>query len=116
MLKKMIKVGCAVLALGILSVPAWSSDNLLANSNDLPILAKGGHQHGPGDGTGNGGSGPRDGSGNGPGLGGCTNLESGTDNDFMILARGGRGNGGGTGTGTGGGSRGNGGVCPYGLN
>jgi hypothetical protein len=75
MLKKMIKVGCVVLALGILSVPAWSSDNSLADSSDLPILAKGCHQYG----AGNGGRGKGDG------------------------------------TGSGGGSRGNGGVCPYGV-
>ncbi len=109
-LKKMIKVGCATAALGVLSVSAWSSENPVANSNDLPIFAKGGHQHGPGNGTGNGGSGPRDGSGYGSGRGDCPNLESGADNDLMMLARGGNG-----GRGKGGGSRGNGGVCPYGL-
>ena len=65
MLKKIFKIGCVVMAVGLLSTPAWSSDNANMSPNHLFILAHNGN--GPGDGTGNGGDGPGDGTGNGPG-------------------------------------------------
>ncbi|BBO71314.1 hypothetical protein DSCA_52440 [Desulfosarcina alkanivorans] len=65
MLKNMFKIGCLVLAAGLVSAPAWSSDNADLSPDHLLILANNGN--GPGDGTGNGGDGPGDGTGNGPG-------------------------------------------------
>jgi hypothetical protein len=118
MLKKIFKIGCVALIAGALSVPAWSFDNSTLNTNDNLILA--GRGHGPGDGTGNGGSGPQDGSGNGSKQGTCPNLKTDVQKDAFNLARRGNcGNGSGTGQGGGtgtGGFGGNGGVCPWGLN
>ncbi len=46
MLKKIIKIGCVVMAVGLLSAPAWSSDNANMSPDHLFILAHGGN--GPG--------------------------------------------------------------------
>ena len=100
MLKRMSMISILVLMLGCLSFPAWGSDvNTTGTDTDQsPILARGGNGggngggggnrsrggsrnggggqrggHGPGDGTGNGGNGPGDCSGNGPGTGDCIN-------------------------------------------
>ncbi|HUT69819.1 MAG TPA: hypothetical protein VMW89_04005 [Desulfatiglandales bacterium] len=90
MLKQVCKIGCLVMVLGLLSFPAWSSDNAGMNTDRLSILPHGGYGpgdcgrvnindnrlilarggnggYGPGDGTGNDGEGPGDGTGNGPG-------------------------------------------------
>jgi hypothetical protein len=82
MLKQACKIGCLVLVLGLLSFPAWSSDNAGMNTETLSILAHGGY--GPGGGTGNGGEGPEDGSGYGPGDCGRVNV----NDNRLILARG----------------------------
>jgi hypothetical protein len=64
MLKKICKIGCIVLVVGLLGTPAWSATSGIVATDQI-VIAKGGN--GPGDGTGNGGEGPGDGSGNGPG-------------------------------------------------
>jgi len=86
MLKNMLKIGGILMAVGLLSVPAWSAvaGNTAA---DRVVVAHNGN--GPGDGSGNGGVGPGDGSGNGPGTGDCLG-QLNIDNE-MLLARGGAG-------------------------
>ena len=64
MLKKICKIGCIVLVVGLLSTFAWSATSVVVAIDQI-VIAKGGN--GPGDGTGNGGVGPGDGTGNGPG-------------------------------------------------
>ena len=64
MLKRICKIGCIVLVVGLLGTYAWSATSS-AGATDQVVIAKGGN--GPGDGTGNGGTGPGDGTGNGPG-------------------------------------------------
>jgi hypothetical protein len=77
-----------------------AADSSIAAGNilekDMKIFGKG---HGPGDGTGNGGSGPKDGTGNGSKKGTCTNLISNTPNDGILIS--GKGNGDGEGNGAG---------------
>jgi len=65
-------------------------------SQDTTIFGKG---HGPGDGTGNGGSGPKDGTGNGSKQGTCTRFIPDTPHEGILLS--GRGNGSGKGQGAG---------------
>jgi hypothetical protein len=60
MLKKICKIGCIVLVVGLLGTPAWSAISGIVVTDQI-VIAKGGH------GSGNGGEGPGDGSGNGPG-------------------------------------------------
>ena len=88
MLKQVCKIGCLVMVLGLLSFPAWSSDNAGMNTDQLSILAHGGYglgdcgrvnindnrlilarggNGGNGPGAGTGGEGPESGTGNGPG-------------------------------------------------
>ena len=105
MLKKICKIGCLVLILAMMSVPAWSFNGANMGTDDLVILVRGGH--GPGDGTGNSRSGPGDGMGNGSRSGDCPNLKTDVNDDLLIAGRGNgrcsRGNGGGKGSGGNGG-------------
>ena len=116
MLKQVCKIGCLVMVLGLLSFPAWSSDNAGMNTDQLSIFAHGGYGSGDcgrvyindsrlimargengghGAGAGTGGEGPEGGTGNG----------SGSDNGG---GNGGTGDNGGYGPGDSTGT----GVCP----
>jgi len=81
-LKQLWKVGCCVLALGLVSSPFWSLNHADGFTIHSLIIADNGNGNGgggdnggngPGDGNGNGGEGPGDGSGNGApdGAGDC---------------------------------------------
>ena len=89
MLTVCLAVGFSVFVVANSSIAA---DNLF--KKDMTISGKG---HGPGNGTGNGGSGPKDGTGNGRKQGTCTNLISDTPNDGILIS--GEGNGSGKGSG-----------------
>ena len=86
-----------------------ASDSIMGK--DMKIFGQG---HGPGNGTGNGGSGPKDGTGNGSKQGTCTRLIPDTSNDGILSSRNGNGSGKGQGTGPhdGSGSRGGTPSCP----
>ena len=85
-MKKMFKIGCMVMVLGLLSFPAWSSNNASMSTDNLLILAG----WGPGDSTCDGDA-PADGTGEGPGPGNGGTGENG--------GNGGNGPGDGTGEG-----------------
>ena len=74
MLKKISMVLTIILAMIVLSAPAWCSDKAQTDSNHLFMLARGGSGAGPGPGTGDGspdwdGTGSGSGSGSGSGQG-----------------------------------------------
>ena len=60
-MKKIFKIVYLIMMLGLLSLPAWSSDNAGMNTDNL-LLAHNGH----GDGEGGGPYGPGDCDGDGP--------------------------------------------------
>lgn len=109
MLKVFFKVGCVAVLAVMMSFPVWAADETSHNNNGVELLA--GRGHGPGNGTGNGGSGPQDGTGNGPKWGDCLFPDADMADTPVILAKGGRGGGNGGGNGPGDGS-GNGGRGP----
>jgi hypothetical protein len=84
-----------------------ASDSIMGK--DMKIFGQG---HGPGNGTGNGGSGPKDGTGNGSKQGTCTRLISDTSNEGILISRNGSGKGQGTGPHDGSGPRGGTPSCP----
>ena len=49
-MKKIFKIGCLIMVLGLLSLPAWSSDNAGMGTDSQLILAHNGHGDGTGDG------------------------------------------------------------------
>ena len=101
-----LAVGFAVFMAANASI---ASDSIMGK--DMKIFGQG---HGPGNGTGNGGSGPKDGTGNGSKQGTCTRLIPDTSNDGILISRNGNGSGKGQGTGPhdGSGSRGGTPSCP----
>ena len=68
MLKKICKIGCIVLVVGLLGTPAWSvtSGVVATDQTDNPLILAG---NGPGDGDGDG-----KGPGAGPGDGDCKSV------------------------------------------
>jgi len=97
MLKQVYKIGCCVLVLGLLGIPAWGLENDGMMSTGALILAHGGN--GPGDGTGNGGDGPGDGTGNGAPDGAGTCPDARVDSVPFFAANGNAGRGSNSGTG-----------------
>jgi hypothetical protein len=104
-MKKFNVVATVCLAVGFAVFMAADSSIAAGNilGKDTQISGKG---HGPGDGTGNGGSGPKDGTGNGSKQGSCTNLISDLPVDGLLIAGKGNGKGYGPGDGTGNGGSG----------
>jgi hypothetical protein len=83
-MKKFNVVFTICLAVGIVMFMAADSSFAagITSENDTKIFGKG---HGPGEGTGNGGSGPKDGTGNGSKQGTCTNLIPDTPYDGILI-------------------------------
>ncbi len=69
----MFALGCAAVICAVTVFPAWSENGDTGKNMDSKTLLYAGNGHGPGDGTGNGGSGPKDGTGNGSKNGTCIN-------------------------------------------
>lgn len=85
---------CVAAGITLISANYSAADNSSIIDKDSVILAKG-NGHGPGDGTGNGGSGPKDGTGNGRKKGTCTQFSLDQQYNFTIAGRG-HGNGAGS--------------------
>lgn len=93
-------VGCAAVICAVTAFPAWSGDSGMGKNMDNKTMLYAGNGHGPGDGTGNGGSGPKDGTGRGLKSGDCLFPDAAVDRNCCTMAKG--GNGGGNGGGHGG--------------
>ncbi|MEZ4524748.1 MAG: hypothetical protein R2941_02360 [Desulfobacterales bacterium] len=108
-------MGCAAVICAVTVFPAWSGDGNMGKNTGSKTLLYAGSGHGPGDGTGNGGSGPKDGTGNGWKRGDCLFPDAAMENPCCGMMAKGRGNGGGNGNGGGhgpGDGTGNGGSGP----
>jgi len=109
MLKQVCKIGCCILMMGLLSIPAWGMGNDGTGTQGALVVANG--VNGPGDGTGNGGDGPADGSGNGAPDGAGTCPDARIDSRLFLAGNGNAGSGSNGGNGPGDGT-GNGGDGP----
>jgi len=104
-------MGCAAVICAVTAFPAWSGDGNMVKNTDSKTVLYAGNGHGPGDGTGSGGSGPKDGTGRGLKSGDCLFPDATVDRNCCKMAKGG-GNGGGHGGHGPGDGTGNGGSGP----